>query len=625
MSIRPSFVTPLQAGIEKHPRHDDAEDVLSISGKKWIFAPVDERKVRYFAQTYGLSDAVSQILANRVESVEAADIFLNPSLKSQLPDPALLPDMDLAVARVIKALESQEKIAIWGDYDVDGATSSALLVRFFKALGNTVQVYIPDRFREGYGPNTQGFQELQEKGIDLIITVDCGTTAFSALNWAQKHGLEVIVIDHHAVESHQPPCAALINPKRLDAVYDMPVFESLAAVGLSFLFVVALNRALREHGFFNTEHPMPELLELLDLVALGTVCDVMPLTGLNRVFVAQGLKVMAQRRNLGLKMLGEVASLKEFPTASHLGFLLGPRINAGGRVGEASLGVQLLTSEDPQEAQRLAQHLDLLNQERQKIEADLEAQALVQADTQQEAPVIMVASEGWHAGVIGIVAGRLKDKFHRPTFVITFDQGMGKGSARSIPGLDVGALIHQACHLGLIQEGGGHAMAGGFSLHPDQLPGFRHFLVEAGAAFFQKQKALPLIKIEGALTLKALISAYIQEFDCLAPYGMGNPQPRFLFQDLRITAVMAVGTQHARVTLAQMDGVALSVMVFRCVGTPLGDFFFAYPKGLVDVVGTISLDSWGGRLKPQLIVEDVRSHTSVITRPQGSQQSRRNE
>lgn len=588
---------------------ENAEDPLSLTGKKWIFPPLDERKVRYFSQTYDVDDRVAQILAYRLSSVEEAEAFLNPTLKTQLPDPALLPDVDLGIARVLTALEKEEKIAIWGDYDVDGATSSALLGRFFRAIGHPVQIYIPDRFEEGYGPNLKGFQELQNKGISLIITVDCGTTAFSVLQDAKEKGLDVIVIDHHGASSCLPPCCALINPKRLDVAQDMRPFESLAAVGLSFLFVVALNRALRACGFYSDKRPVPQMMGWLDLVALGTVCDVMPLVGLNRVFVAQGLKILAQRHNLGLKMLGEVAGLKECPSASHLGFLFGPRINAGGRVGEASLGARLLMTEDPEEALKLATHLNALNQERQKIEADLEAQALLQAETQKTSSFILVADTGWHIGVIGIVAGRLKDRFYRPTFVISFEKEFGKGSARSIPGFDVGALIQQAVHLGFLQEGGGHAMAGGFSLHSAKLSDFQAFLGEVARDFFQEQKMAPTLKVEGGLTLKALTPETIQAFEALAPYGMGNPQPRFLFRQVRVTAAVWVGEQHARLTLTEIDGTTLQAMVFRCAGTPLGDFLFAFsPKGFIDVVGTVSLDRWGGRLKPQLIVEDIWSN-----------------
>lgn len=583
----------------------DADVSLSLTGKKWVFPPIDERKVNSFSQTYGLEDRVSQILAQRLSSLEEVEAFLTPTLKTHLPDPTLLPDMDRAVARLLVALEKKEKIAIWGDYDVDGATSSALLGRFLRAIGHPVRIYIPDRFEEGYGPNIKGFQKLQKEGISLIMTVDCGTTAFAVLEEAQESGLDVIVIDHHSAQAQLPPCVALVNPKRLDAVHDMRPFHHLAAVGLSFLVVVALNRALRMQGFYTAPRCAPELMEWLDLVALGTVCDVMPLVGLNRVFVAQGLKVLAQRRNLGLKMLGDVGGLKEFPAASHLGFLLGPRINAGGRVGEASLGATLLMTEDPEEAYGLAKHLDALNQERQKIEADLEAQALLQAEAQKTLPVIVVAEENWHAGVIGIVAGRLKDKFYRPTFVISFEQGGGKGSARSIPGFDVGALIHQAAHLGLLQEGGGHAMAGGFSLHQDQLIPFQTFLQEAGSAFFQQQNVFPTLKIDGALTLKALSPDLLQALEVIAPYGTGNPQPRFLFRDMRITAAVWISAQHARITLTDLEGTALQAMVFRCGGTPLGEFLFSSPKGFVDVVGTVSLDRWGGRLKPQLIIEDI--------------------
>lgn len=586
-------------------------ETLSCMGKLWRLVDYDMRKAQYLMQTHELSALIAQILANRLENPEDATFFLNPLLKHQLPDPEHLPDLQPALKRIVQALQEEEKIAIWGDYDVDGATSSALWVRYFRCLGVEVEAYIPDRFEEGYGPNSKGLQTLFQKGVRLVITVDCGTTAFEPLAFAKAQGMDVIVIDHHRGEALNPACFALINPYRLDVEADLvEPYQGLAAVGLSFLVAVGLNRLLRQKAYFN-KNQEPDLLSLLDLVALGTVCDVMSLKGLNRTFVAQGLKVLAKRTNLGLQILCDVAGLNTYPTAYHLGFLLGPRINAGGRIGDSSLGVRLLTCETSREAEKISQKLNALNQERQHIEAELEREASCQALFQLEkgATALVVSGQGWHPGVIGIIAGRLKERFHRPTFVISFEEGQGKGSARSIPGLDISSLIHEACHQGLLLGGGGHAMAGGFSLESAKLEAFQTFLQHKTAAFYASNSGIPVVEIEACLTFQGLSFLVVEEIGKLAPFGAGNPQPRFLFQQVRISKAMLFAEQHARLTLKQADGSGVEGIAFRSKDIPLGDAIFSNIQKFVDVVGTVQLSHWGGASKIQLFIEDVRSST----------------
>ncbi|MEX2248435.1 MAG: single-stranded-DNA-specific exonuclease RecJ, partial [Parvibaculum sp.] len=454
----------------------------SVSGRAWVSRLADDRLALAIAQREGLPEIVARVLAGRGVAPEDCAAYLAPSLKSLMPDPRALVDMEKAAARVARAIMDGEKVAVFGDYDVDGATSSALLHRFFRAVGSELRVYIPDRIREGYGPNAPALLRLKQEGIGLVVTVDCGTMAHKALGLAADAGLPSIVIDHHQAEPALPPAYALVNPNRLD---DESGLGQLAAVGVAFLFVVAINRALRDAGFY-AGRAEPDLMQWLDLVALGTVCDVVPLTGLNRAFVAQGLRVMARRRNVGLAALADVARMNGAPSTYHLGFLLGPRVNAGGRVGRADLGARLLVTEDEEEARALAEELNVMNAERQAIEAQVLEEALAQVEARLSAsrvntppPLILAQARGWHPGVIGIVASRLKDKYDRPTFVLAFDaKGEGKGSGRSIAGVDLGRAVTAALEAGLLVNGGGHAMAAGITLGENKLEAFEAFLTK---------------------------------------------------------------------------------------------------------------------------------------------------
>lgn len=432
----------------------------------------DTRAQLAMAQQHEVSELLAGILVGRKVAVEDVPQHLNPTLRDYMPDPFALIDMDKAVARLMRAIDDHESIVVFGDYDVDGATSTTLLVNYFAQLGIAITPYIPDRMTEGYGPNLAAFNTLIDNGANLIITVDCGTLAHAPIAFAQSQGVDVIVLDHHLSSGDLPNAHAIVNPNRVD---ETSTLTNLAAVGVTFLTLVALNAKLKAREYFRDIAP-PNLLALLDLVALGTVCDVMTLTGLNRAFVAQGLKVMAQRRNVGLSVLADVARMDETPNVYHLGFLLGPRINAGGRVGKSGLGVELLTSHDAHEAARVAAILDTHNLERQAIEASVSEQAFKAAEIQANLPVIMVAGNGWHQGVIGIVAGRLKERYSRPAIVLSLDAGVGKASARSVAGADIGAAIHAAIAQGLITTGGGHAMAAGFTADETKLGDLHAFL-----------------------------------------------------------------------------------------------------------------------------------------------------
>lgn len=573
----------------------------SLSEKRWILRPCEENHIQTFIQKFEISSIVARLLAMRGHDVHSVPLFLEPSLRYHLPDPLLLKDMEKAVTRLLKAIQSHEKTLIWGDYDVDGATSSALLWRFFKALNIPIALYIPDRIKEGYGPNKAGIQKFKDQGYHVMITVDCGTTSFDALETASE--LDVIILDHHASEAKLPRAHAIVNPNRLDEREEVTQsLGHLAAVGISFLCAVALNRALRESGYYRT-HGEPNLINLLDLVALGTVCDVMPLTGLNRTFVAQGLKVMAGRKNVGLKVLADIASLDEAPTPYHLGFMLGPRINAGGRVGESFLGARLLSTEDYDEALEIAQKLDHYNRERRVIEGEALEQAFLQVNP--ETPAILVDREGWHEGVIGIVAGRLKETFHKPAAVITWNkEGVGKASARSISGFDFGRFIHKAHHLGYVLGGGGHAMAAGFSLTKEQLPLLTQFLMAEFSLLERQMDLKPKLLCDGYLDMCSLNPALLEDIEVLSPFGMGNPHPKFVFTSVMVDSYQLIQEQHIKCRFSQGDGHVIEGIGFRLKNTALGDALMDKSCRPLDLLASLKLDTWGGKAKVTLMLED---------------------
>jgi single-stranded-DNA-specific exonuclease len=576
------------------------ESKASVSGKVWQFRKWDERLALAITQRYDLSPSVGQLLSNRGVVLEDVPAFLEPTLRQLMPDPSHLKDLDQGVERVIAALKAGEKIAVFGDYDVDGGTSCALLHRYFAALGKTIRIYIPDRIDEGYGPNGEAMRTLKKEGHTLILMVDCGTTAFDPLSEAKALGMDVIVIDHHVAQPALPEAYAVINPNRLDQ--ESPL-KNLCAAGLSFIFLVALQRKLRDIKWF--KGPEPDLMNLLDLVALGTVCDVMPLTGLNRAFVTQGLKIARWRRNLGLTALADVSGMKEAPTAYHLGFMIGPRVNAGGRVGEANLGALLLSTDDDTQARSIAQRLDVLNRERQQIEATVLEQAieLVESSDLLDKPILLVKGDGWHPGVIGIVASRLKERYGRPACVISFTQDTGKGSGRSVVGIDLGTAMHAACHQGLLVHGGGHAMAAGFTVMRDQYHPFYDFLLHRLSADMDLIK--PTVEVDASVTLKGITPDFLQSLTCLEPFGAGNPTPKFMIQNVRIAYAESFGNDHVRCTLLSEDGARQKAIAFRVARQPLGQTILKSKNHLVHVVGTLRLDTWGGRNETVVYIDDL--------------------
>lgn len=579
----------------------------SVSGRLWRSRLVDPRLAAQISQTYDLPEPVGRVLAAR--GVSAADVeeFLNPRLREMLPDPSSFAGMDAAVARLVAAVSAGESIAIFGDYDVDGATASAMLQRYFRMIGGDALVYIPDRLSEGYGPNGPALLRLKSQGVAVVVTVDCGITAFEPLAEAAQAGLDVIVVDHHVAEPRLPPAVAVVNPNRLD---DNSGCGQLAAVGVAFLLVVGLNRALREAGRFESS-PEPDLLELLDLVALGTVCDMVPLTGINRALVFRGLKQMSTRRNPGLAALADVAKLDQRPEAYHLGFVLGPRVNAGGRVGKSDLGARLLATDDADEAEALARRLDEYNSERRAIEAVVEAAALSQIEDQGDGsgPICVAVGEGWHAGVVGIVASRLVERFRRPALVIALADGIGKGSGRSIPGVDLGAAVIAARQAGLLISGGGHPAAAGLSLEASGVDALREFLAERLRDAVASQGGRPSLGLDGALTAGAATLSFIEQINRIGPFGMGNPEPRFAVANCRVVRADLVGANHVRCVLADGDKGRLNAIAFRAADKPMGQSLLEARGRTLHVAGHLRADHWRGRDRVQLFIDDV-AHAS---------------
>ena len=511
--------------------------------------------------------------------------------------------MDAAVERIVAALEKGEPMAVFGDYDVDGATSAAILHRYFAALGTPLRLYVPDRIAEGYGPNAAALLRLHEEGVRLVLTVDCGISAHEPLAAAREAGLDVVVLDHHVAEPALPPAAAIVNPNRLDE--DSP-HKTLAAVGVTFLLLIALNRALRDRGRFGGDGPEPDLIGLLDLVALGTVCDVVPLLGLNRVLVARGLAVMARRRNIGLAALSDVARMATAPGAYHAGFLLGPRVNAGGRVGRADLGARLLTTDDPADARRLAEQLDRFNAERKAIEQTVLAAALDKAEAQAAdgRPLVLVAGEGWHPGVIGIVASRIVERINRPACVVALADGTGKGSCRSIAGVDLGAAVIAARQAGLLRNGGGHRMAAGLTVEAGKVDALHEYLCERVEGAVAAAGAVRTLGIDAVLTPSGATRALQEQIERVGPFGAGNPEPRFALAGARIAKADIVGDNHVRCFLADAGGGRLKAIAFRSLGEPLGDALLKAGGGTLTLAGKLRADDWKGREDVQFLIDD---------------------
>lgn len=578
---------------------------LSLGGNIWNIADTDERETERMCRQLGLSPNLSKLLLLRGIDTTTAPYFLNPKLSTSMPNPSVLKDMDKAAERIATAIINHQKIGIIGDYDVDGATSTSVLRLFLTYNNVETAVHIPER-EEGYGPSDLAFQEFSDFGADLVITVDCGTTAFEVLERGAEK-FEIIVLDHHEAETKLPKVYAVVNPKRLEQNDEHPDLGYMAAVGVVFMTIVAVNRLLREKNFYTAEHPEPNLMQWLDLVALGTVCDVVTLLGINRAYVTQGLKIMSNRQNLGLKTLADLSGINEKPDAYHLGFVLGPRINAGGRVGKASVGSRLLCSTNPLEAQKLAEELNTFNQERKDIECFVLEQSIeILEGTPQSWPMAFVYNKGWHQGVIGIVAGKLKERYNLPAFVMSIEEDEVKGSARSIPGIDLGALIIAAKEKGVITKGGGHTMAAGFSLTEEQIPLFEQFAGEYIAKSLNNTKPHPILNIDLSLNLTAVNSNLCEELEKLKPFGTGNPEPLLLIRNVYFEKPYIIGSGHIKCELSTLTKERITAIAFKIADTEIGKEILSKRHDCYDVVGNLRFNHWNNRTTLQFIITDIK-------------------
>ncbi len=582
---------------------------LSITGKRWSRRSDNDEAVFELSNKTGLPESVAHILVGRgMTDAESAISFLDVNL-SDLEDPSHLLDMDKAVERLELALKEGHTIAVFGDYDVDGGCASAILLRYLRAIGAKTLLYIPDRMTEGYGPNPEAMDKLKEMGADVVITVDCGSVAFEPMARAAEIGLDVIITDHHQTKPEKPACVAFINPNRVDETSPCTM---LSGAGVAFYLVLALNRSLRSGGFFKENGlKEPDSRELLDLVAVSSVCDMVPLTGVNRILTKRGLQMMASYKNEGLKALAEVCSITEMPNTYHAGFLIGPRINAGGRIDSCDLGARCLSTTDENEAQALAVKLDGLNVERKEIETQVQELALARMEQvfREGDNALVVDGTGWHPGVVGIVAARLKEKVHRPTFVISVEDGVGKGSGRSISGIDLGKALRDSEDL--LQKGGGHAMAAGLTMDADKIHEFRkrfNELVGEQAAKAGHDVFTPVSKFDGVLSLASLTSDFLGQLDKLAPYGMGNPEPKFVFNGVQVVRSKAVGKDgsHVQVWLSDRSGKTVSGIAFRAMTSDLGPFLMSRQPMGVSILGTIKKDTWQGKEQIKIHVDDAR-------------------
>ncbi|MDR3524992.1 MAG: single-stranded-DNA-specific exonuclease RecJ [Acetobacteraceae bacterium] len=576
----------------------------SLSGRRWIWRTGEDRVALGIAQRLGLPEIVGRLLAARQVGIEDAADFLDPTLRALLPDPSALTDMDAAAERLAHAVRHHETVGVFGDYDVDGAASSALMIGLLRGLGCPVVYHVPDRLTEGYGPNGPALRALVGQGARLIVCVDCGTAAADALAVVHNQA-DVIVLDHHKIEGAPPPIRATVNPNRLD---DSSGLGTLCAAAVAFLTAVALIRTLRRQGFFQTRRE-PDMLALLDLVALATVCDVMPLTGLNRALVTQGLKVMARRARPGIAALLDVAQAKDRPTAFTCGFALGPRINAAGRISEADLGVRLLLCEDPIEARSLAATLDAVNRQRQEVELSMLELAMAEAQRQSEAghPALLVAGADWHPGVVGIVAGRIKERFNRPACVAALADGIAKGSGRSVGGIDLGGAVIAARQHGLLLTGGGHAMAAGFSLRADRLGDFHAFLDERLAAAAALPAAADLA-VEATLSVPGATTELARQLQHLAPFGNGNEEPVFVLPRARVVRAERIGKEGNTIRAfveGEGGGPRLKALLFRAREGALSDALLSRDGLPLNLAGHLRAEEWNGQTTPGFFLSDA--------------------
>ncbi len=576
---------------------------LSISGKNWILKQYNQDDLTYFKENFSLDEITSKLLSIRNIKKEEIKSFLDPSIKNFLPNPNNLIDMAKTTLRSVKIIQEKEKIGIFGDYDVDGATSTALLGNYFSELNLDYEVYIPDRKKEGYGPSIESFEQLINKNVKVIFTVDCGTLSFDAIKYAKEKKIDVIVLDHHQSEVKLPSAFSVVNPNRLD---DKSNLQYLCAAGVAFMFLVSLNRELRSLDWFKKNNiEEPNLINYLDLVSLGTICDVVPLIGLNRAIVKQGLKIIKSKKNLGLKTLIDICKIESNPSTYHIGYMIGPRINAGGRVGKCSHGANLLLNKSPKDSFKLANELDQYNKERQMLEKDLLQKILNETKDYSNDPVLVLSGSNWHEGIIGIVAARLKDKFNKPVIIISITDGIGKASARSVIGFDIGSVIISAAQENILLKGGGHKMAGGFSIKKENIEKFKDFIFKK---FIKRSSNLAIKKpllLDSIIAPSAVNKEFYNKIALLSPFGSGNPEPKFIIEDLKTINGKIVADKHVKSVLIGEDGSTIKSIAFNAVENDLGAYLIKKNNKSFNIAGKLSLNEWRGQSNVEFIIDDI--------------------
>ena len=575
---------------------------VSVTGKEWVLKDFKKNDFDYLIDNHSLDTTVAKLIAIKKIKKEDIENYLNPAIKNLLPNPSVLKGMDKATSRTLKAILEKEKIGIFGDYDVDGASSTALLGTYFAHLGLEYETYIPDRRLEGFGLSIKGFENMMKKKLQLLFTVDCGTMSFDAIDFANKEKVDVLVLDHHQSEVKLPNAYSIVNPNQLD---DKSNLNNLCAAGVCFMFLISLNRSLRKINWFvDNNIKEPNLIEYLDLVSLGTVCDVVPLTGINRAIVKQGLKILKSKKNLGLKTLLDVSKVESSPTPYHLGYILGPRINAGGRVGKCSHGANLLLNKNPKDAFALATELEAYNKERQILEKELLEEAIKKAHKIKD-PVIILGGMNWHEGVIGIIASRIKDKFNKPTIVISKNVDFAKASARSVSGFDIGTAIIAAVQEGLLLKGGGHKMAGGFSIKLDKIEEFNAFIIKKYNLTNIDHSIEKKVYIDSLISPSALNIEFFNKVNTLAPFGSGNSEPKFSIEGVKPISSKIVAEKHIKSVLLGSDGSTIKTIAFNALDSDIGAYLLKKDSKIFDIVGKISLNEWRGNKNVEFIIDDI--------------------
>ncbi len=584
-------------------------NINSVLGKDWISKNYNEETASFLKENFSLSEILSRLIAIRNIKMEEVKLFLNPRIKNLLPNPFILKDMEKAVDRTIKAISKKEKIGIFGDYDVDGATSTAILGNYFTEINQDIEIYIPDRKTEGYGPSRQGFEKLISNGVKLIFTVDCGTMSFDTIDFSQKKNIDVLVLDHHQSELKLPNAFSIVNPNRYD---DKSNLNYLCAAGVCLMFLVALNKKLRDlEWFVKNNKKEPNLINFLDLVSLGTICDVVPLTGLNRAIVSQGLEILKKKSNLGLKTLKNICGIESNITTYHLGYILGPRINAGGRVGKCSHGANLLLSKDSKETFKIASELETFNEERKLIETNMlnNIENTISIDSNE--PTIVLSGHNWHGGVIGIIASRLKEKYNKPTVIISVEKGLGRASARSVLGFDIGTLIISAVQKNILKKGGGHKMAAGFTIEENKIEEFKNFINNRFSKVKKNLEKNNILFFDSKISPSALNEDFFSEINSLSPFGSGNPEPRFVIENLKLLKSSIVGEKHIKALLSAPDGSVIKSVTFNAVKTNLETYLLSKNQKKINIVGKLSLNEWKGQKNVEFIIDDISVNKTI--------------